>query len=92
MREAIAHFTQGLAFLKTLPHTPERAQHELTLTLALGGPLAVTKGYAAPEVAQLSPVAWRLLQFYVVRGELQTARSSARSACTSLATMPPLCW
>jgi tetratricopeptide (TPR) repeat protein len=72
--EAIAHLTQGLTLLKTLPQTPERAQHELTLTLALGGPLAVTKGYAAPEVAQLSPVAWRLLQFYVVRGELQTAR------------------
>jgi tetratricopeptide (TPR) repeat protein len=89
--EAIAHLTQGLTLLKALPHTPERAQHELTLTLALGGPLAVTKGYAAPEVAQvytrarelyqqlgataqLSPVAWRLWQFYLVRGELQTAR------------------
>jgi predicted ATPase len=89
--EAIAHLTQGLTLLKALPHTPERAQHELTLTLALGGPLAVTRGYAAPEVAQvytrarelyhqlgataqLSPVAWRLWQFYVVRGELQTAR------------------
>jgi predicted ATPase/DNA-binding winged helix-turn-helix (wHTH) protein len=89
--EAIAHLTQGLTLLNTLPNTPERAQHELTLTLALGGPLAVTQGYAAPEVAQvytrarelyqqlgataqLSPVAWRLWQFYVVRGELQTAR------------------
>jgi DNA-binding winged helix-turn-helix (wHTH) protein/predicted ATPase len=89
--ETIAHLTQGLTLLKTVPHTPEGAQHELTLTLALGGPLAVTKGYAAPEVAQvytrarelyqqlgataqLSPVAWRLWQFYVVRGELQTAR------------------
>jgi predicted ATPase len=89
--EAIVHLTQGLTLLKTLPNTPERAQHELTLTLALGGPLAVTKGYAAPEVAQvytrarelyqqlgataqLSPVAWLLWQFYVVRGELQTAR------------------
>jgi predicted ATPase len=89
--EAIAHLTQGLTLLKTLPHTPERAQLELTLTLALGGPLAVTRGYAAPEVAQvytraralyhqlgataqLSPVAWRLWQFYLVRGELQTAR------------------
>ena len=89
--EAIAHLTQGLTLLITLPDTLERAQHELALTLALGGPLAVTKGYAAPEVAQvysrarelyqhlgttaqLSPVAWRLWQFYIVRGELQTAR------------------
>ena len=89
--EAIAHLTQGLTLLNTLPDTSERAQHALALNLALGGPLAVTKGYAAPEVAQvytrarelyhqlgataqLSPVAWRLWQFYLVRGELQTAR------------------
>ncbi|HEY7490775.1 MAG TPA: hypothetical protein VIH59_06665, partial [Candidatus Tectomicrobia bacterium] len=89
--EAITHLTQGLTLLNTLPNIPERAQHELALTLALGAPLAGTRGYAAPEVAQvyirarelyqqlgataqLSPVAWRLWQFYLVRGELQTAR------------------
>jgi DNA-binding winged helix-turn-helix (wHTH) protein/predicted ATPase len=89
--EAIAHLIQGLTLLNTLPNTPERAQHELALNLALGGPLAVTKGYAAPEVAQvytrarelyhqlgataqLSTVAGRLWQFYIVWGELQTAR------------------
>ena len=99
--EAIAYLTQGLALLKTLPQTPERAQHELTLTLALGGPLAVTQGYAAPEVARVytrarelyhqlgatgerSPVAWRLWQFYIVRGELQTARELGEE-CLSLA-------
>jgi hypothetical protein len=60
--EAIAHLTQGLTLLKALPHTPERAQHELTLTLALGGPLAVTKGYAAPEVAQVYTRARELYQ------------------------------
>jgi predicted ATPase len=99
--EAIAHLTRGLTLLNTLPHTPERAQHELALTLALGGPLAVTKGYAAPEVAQVytrarelyhqlgataqrSPVAWRLWQFYLVQGELQTARELSEE-CLSLA-------
>ena len=99
--EAIAHLTQGLTLLKTLPQTPERAQHELTLTLALGGPLAVTQGYAAPEVAQVytrarelyrqlgatgerSSVAWRLWQFYLVQGELQTARELGEE-CLSLA-------
>jgi predicted ATPase len=99
--ETIAHLTQGLTLLKALPNTPERAQHELTLTLALGGPLSVTKGYATPEVAQvytrarelyqqlgataqLSPVAWRLWPFYVVRGELQTARELSEE-CLHLA-------
>jgi predicted ATPase len=48
--EAIAHLTKGLDVLKILPDTPERAQHELTLQIALGAPLAATKGYAAPEM------------------------------------------
>jgi class 3 adenylate cyclase/predicted ATPase len=47
--EAISHLSKGLEVLKTLPKTPERAQHELTLQLALGVPLMVTKGHAAPE-------------------------------------------
>jgi class 3 adenylate cyclase/predicted ATPase len=47
--EAVSHLTQGLEVLKTLPESPERAQHELTLQLALGVPLMVTKGHAAPE-------------------------------------------
>src|SRR5262249_52349751 len=48
--EAVAHFTRGLELLKALPDTPERAQQELTLQLALGDPLMVTQGWAAPEV------------------------------------------
>ena len=36
--------------LKTLPDTPERAQQELTLQLALSDALIAIKGYAAPEV------------------------------------------
>ncbi|MBI3757316.1 MAG: AAA family ATPase [Deltaproteobacteria bacterium] len=48
--EAIAHLTKGLELLKTLPDTPERAQQELMLQIALGAPLIVVKGYAAPEV------------------------------------------
>jgi predicted ATPase len=51
--EAIAHFTKGLELLKTLPDTPERPQQELTLQIALGAPLAATKGQAAPEVASV---------------------------------------
>ena len=48
--EAISHLTQGLALLQTLPETPERSQQELMLQIALGGPLSMTKGFAAPEV------------------------------------------
>src|SRR4029434_9627087 len=34
--EAIIHLTTALEFLRTLPDTPERAQHELGLHLTLG--------------------------------------------------------
>ncbi len=48
--EAIAHLTQGLALLTTLPETPERLQQELDLQVALGPALIATKGMAAPDV------------------------------------------
>ena len=48
--EAVAHLTRGLELLKTLPDTPECAQQELTLHIALGPPLQYTKGYSASEV------------------------------------------
>ena len=48
--EAISHLTKGLEVLTTLPDSPERLQHELDMQITLGQTLAVTKGYAAPEV------------------------------------------
>ena len=48
--EAIAHLTTGLDLLKPLPATPEHAQQELTLQVALGTSLMATKGQASPEV------------------------------------------
>jgi predicted ATPase len=39
--------------LQTLPESPERTQHELTLHLPLGAALMATKGYAAPEVERV---------------------------------------
>jgi class 3 adenylate cyclase/predicted ATPase len=48
--EAISHFTTGIELLQTLPETPERTQHALTLYIGLGAALLVTKGQAAPEV------------------------------------------
>jgi hypothetical protein len=48
--EAISHITAGIELLKTLPETPARIQQALTLYIALGAALQVTKGYGAPEV------------------------------------------
>jgi predicted ATPase/DNA-binding winged helix-turn-helix (wHTH) protein len=48
--EAVGHLTRALEVLKTLPATLERNQQELTLYIALGTALLVTKGHAAPEV------------------------------------------
>ena len=48
--EAIRHVTTGLELLKMLPETPEHTQQALTLHIALGAVLLVTKGNAAPEV------------------------------------------
>jgi predicted ATPase len=48
--EAIEHLTRGLDILKTLPDTPEHAQRELDLQVALGPALMATKGLAALEV------------------------------------------
>jgi predicted ATPase len=50
--EAISHFSKALEVLTTLPETPARTQQELLLHLALGAPLAMAKGWAAPEVGQ----------------------------------------
>ena len=51
--EAIAILTKGLALLATLPESPERARHELTLQLALGASVVATKGLGAPEGYQV---------------------------------------
>ena len=48
--EAISHLTTGIELLQTRPETPARTQHALTLYIALGAALHVTKGHAAPEV------------------------------------------
>jgi predicted ATPase/class 3 adenylate cyclase len=50
--EAINHLNKGLELLTKLPETPERAQQEVALRLALGVALLATKGYGAAEVEQ----------------------------------------
>jgi predicted ATPase len=50
-REAIAYLRRALELLQALAETPQRLRHELELQLALGPALMVTRGFAAPEVA-----------------------------------------
>jgi class 3 adenylate cyclase/tetratricopeptide (TPR) repeat protein len=47
--EAIAHLRAGLASINDIPGS-SRSQWELSLQLALGGPLLATKGFASSEV------------------------------------------
>ncbi|NOT54643.1 MAG: AAA family ATPase, partial [Deltaproteobacteria bacterium] len=51
--EAVGHLTKGLDLFKALPDTPESAEQELPLQLALSNSLMATKGYAAPEVEKV---------------------------------------
>ncbi len=60
--EAISHLTTALELLKTLSETPERAQQELALQIALGAPLQATKGWAAPEMGKAYTRAQELCQ------------------------------
>ena len=79
-----------LALLRTLPVTPARARHELTLQCSLGVQLA-TRGAATPEVErtyaralelcqqvgntqELFPVLYGLSRLYKKRGKLRRAR------------------
>ena len=48
--EAVSHLTTGIELLATLPETPARLRCALTLHVALGAALQMTKGQGAPEV------------------------------------------
>ena len=50
--EAMGHLGRGLEVLQTLPATHANVQHALELQTLLGMVLTITKGFAAPEVAQ----------------------------------------
>lgn len=47
---AIAHLSQALLLLQSLPETPGRNRQELTLQIALSGALQTARGMSAPEV------------------------------------------
>ncbi len=58
--DAIALFSRGLALLETLPASPERAQQELDLQLALGGLLLTIQGWGVTERIQTCERAYEL--------------------------------
>src|SRR5262249_46568480 len=61
-QEVIALLTKGVELLTMLPETHERVQREVDMLIALGAALLVTKGYAAPEVAETYTRARQLCQ------------------------------
>jgi predicted ATPase len=60
--EAISHVTTGIELLKTLPESPAHTQQALSLHIALGAALQMTKGLAAPEVERAYTQARALCQ------------------------------
>jgi predicted ATPase len=60
--EASTALTKGLALLATLPESPERSRHELTLQLTLGELLRTTKGLGSPDVGDVYTRAYTLAQ------------------------------
>lgn len=51
--KAIAHFNKGLELLDAVPQSPERDHLELSLLIALSGPLITTEGYTSPELERI---------------------------------------
>jgi predicted ATPase/predicted negative regulator of RcsB-dependent stress response len=95
-QEALTHLTRGLDLLETLPDSPERAQQERALQLALGGAWLGPAGYG-PEAqdafaragelcrqlgktSQLVVVVGQLAIRHYVRAEYQRAREIAEQA------------
>src|SRR5262245_11257267 len=61
-REALDYVARALDLLKTQPDTPERAQWELMLLVALGPVVIAAKGYAAADVEHVYSRALQLCQ------------------------------
>jgi class 3 adenylate cyclase/tetratricopeptide (TPR) repeat protein len=51
--EAVSHFNAALRLLEAMPRSRQQAERKLTLLLALGTSIMVTKGWGAPEVKEL---------------------------------------
>jgi predicted ATPase len=95
-REGLAHLTEGLALLRSLPHSPNRDQLELLLQVALGIAMIGHRSYGSQgeaaysrarelceqmgETAQLSRVLSQLSIFRCVWAEHTTAHKLGEDA------------
>ena len=59
---AIAHFHKGLELISSAPQSPERDFLELSLLVALSGPLITTHGYTSSELERVLARARKLIR------------------------------
>jgi predicted ATPase len=67
--EAIEQLTRALDQVETLPSTPARRRHQISLQVALIAPLINVKGHAAPESRAAAVRARELIENAEARGE-----------------------
>jgi predicted ATPase len=67
--EAIEQLTRALDQVETLPSTPARRRHQISLQVALMAPLMHVKGYAAPETRGAAMRARQLIENAEALGE-----------------------
>lgn len=51
-QEAIVQLSKGLAQIRSLPDTPDRARKELACRITMGGAFIAARGYGAPETGE----------------------------------------
>jgi DNA-binding SARP family transcriptional activator/predicted ATPase len=81
-QEAIELYNRALALLGTLPKTPQRAERELALQLALAVPTLAARSWGAQEAAQAYQRARELSVEVGDTSELLQAMIGERSFCT----------
>ncbi|UCC64401.1 MAG: AAA family ATPase, partial [Anaerolineae bacterium] len=77
--EAIAHYRQGIELMRTVADTPQHAQVELALQVALGVPLLATRGFADAGLAQTYGRARELTRSVEASPELVQTLSGLKS-------------
>lgn len=87
--DAISHFTHGLALLEPLPDSMERAERKLDLQLAIIAPLALARGFWAPERIDALDRAYDLSQQVLLRDRPERAAALAAVAYFSLWSAEP---
>jgi hypothetical protein len=87
--DAISHFTHGLDLLDFVPDSVERAKQKLDLQLAVISPLALARGFWAPERIDALNRAYHLSQQALLRDRPERAAALAAVAYYSLWSAEP---